>query len=107
MAREDPPPVAGDHQAGADPGLIYDRLIGEECPGGEPPAIQQPTPEALTRSQQIARIIDPAAFLGNWNGADQPTEQPMDARNGLRQARAIGKAQEVLEYLGLNPREER
>lgn len=65
-------------------------------------AARELRPNFWERTEQVARIIDPAAFL------DCSTAQPREAAESLRvrldylQAVALSKAQAVLQYLGVN-----
>jgi hypothetical protein len=59
-------------------------------------------PDLWKRTDAIARIIDPAAFADDWIISDPGIAESHKFKLVLMQSVAIGKAQEVLVYLGVN-----
>ena len=59
-------------------------------------------PDLWQRTEQVARIIDPAAFAEGWVLDDRETRELYDARQRYMRSSAMVKAQDVLCYLGVN-----
>ncbi len=59
-------------------------------------------PDLWCRTEQVARIIDPAAFDDDWI-IDPPSAARLhEAKLKYMQAAAMSKAQDVLKVLGVN-----
>lgn len=61
-------------------------------------------PELWERTEQVARIIDPAAFAEGWVliSRDASAKRLHETRTKYMQSIALSKAQDVLKYLGVN-----
>lgn len=59
-------------------------------------------PDLWGRTDQVARIIDPAAFAGDWIVTDDHAKKVIKAKQEYMKAVAISKAQSILRFLGVN-----
>lgn len=59
-------------------------------------------PDLWERTEAVARIIDPAAFMEGWTCSDGDSLSVMNARLKFQHSAAMVKAQDVLRYLGVN-----
>lgn len=59
-------------------------------------------PNLWLRTEQVARIIDPAAFADGWVIHPPEAAKLHGLKLQLMRATAMRKAQDVLEYLGVN-----
>jgi len=59
-------------------------------------------PDLWARTEAVARIIDPSAFANDWR-IDPPSAARLHAlKLEVLRGNAIRRAQEVLQYLGVN-----
>ncbi len=65
-------------------------------------AARKVQPELWKRTEQVARIIDPAAFVDGWVVRPEDSRKAHEARIGYMRAVAMHKAQEILKVLGVN-----
>ena len=59
-------------------------------------------PNLYKRMEEVARIIDPSAFGGDWVVSDPAHQKLVDTRQQYMRAVAMSKAQDILRYLGVN-----
>jgi hypothetical protein len=59
-------------------------------------------PDLYERMEAVARIIDPAAFANDWIIHPEEAARLHSLKLKVLQGNAMRKAQEVLEYLGVN-----
>lgn len=59
-------------------------------------------PDLWARTEQVARIIDPAAFDDNWLIDPPEASRLHAARLAVMRSTAMSKAHEVLRVLGVN-----
>ncbi len=65
-------------------------------------AAREAQPDLWERTDAIARIIDPAAFIDGWTIHPSDSATVLKSRLKYKQSVALCKAQEVLKYLGVN-----
>ena len=63
---------------------------------------RESNPELWTRTEGIARIIDPPAFATDYIILPEENARTFELRQEYMQAIAMGKAHDVLKYLGIN-----
>jgi hypothetical protein len=59
-------------------------------------------PDLWARTEAVARIIDPAAFQDDWIVDPPESARLFAAKLAYLRSNAMGRAQEVLQYLGVN-----
>lgn len=59
-------------------------------------------PALWERTEQVARIIDPSAFMDGWECSHDDSKRLLESRLKYKQAIAMQRAQEILHYLGVN-----
>lgn len=59
-------------------------------------------PNLWERTEHVAKIIDPSAFMDDWVITPPEREALMRAKLSCLQAAAMKKANEILTYLGVN-----
>lgn len=59
-------------------------------------------PDLWERTEAIARIIDPSAFMDGWIVEPKSAAKLLTLKLKVKQSAAMSKAQEVLTYLGVN-----
>lgn len=59
-------------------------------------------PNLYARTEAIARIIDPAAFMADWVCEPASAAKLLRLRLAVQRGNAMAKAHEVLKYLGVN-----
>jgi hypothetical protein len=59
-------------------------------------------PDLWARTEAVARIIDPSAFQDDWIVDPPEAGELLAAKLAVLRANAMGRAQEVLKYLGVN-----
>ena len=65
-------------------------------------AARELRPDLWERTDQIARIIEPSAFMDDWLVHPEDQKHILEKRLAVQQAAAMRKAQEILQYLGVN-----
>lgn len=59
-------------------------------------------PHLWRRTEQVARIIDPGAFMDDWEVSPPDIAALLASKLAYQRAAAMSRAQEVLKYLGVN-----
>lgn len=59
-------------------------------------------PDLWARTDSVARIIDPAAFVDDYVFSDDEARALTESRIEYQRAVAMHKAQEILKFLGVN-----
>lgn len=65
-------------------------------------AAREAQPDLWARTESVARIIDPAAFVDGWVITPESASRLHESKLRFMRANAMTRAQAVLEYLGVN-----
>ena len=63
---------------------------------------RESNPDLWARTEGVAKIIDPGAFATDYVIWPEENARTFELRQNYMRAVAMGKAQEVLRYLGIN-----